>query len=146
MQIVGVEPPLDPNEAASWSLLAPMLEPKFLWLPWNYVTPWRSLAALIASERSAPVTASGTLDQPAVVVTDTLLTTYRGRLDEYVRDPDLPRADAPAPMGVACRRQCLVVTPSGCWSANRASRATASTRTSTGGCAGRRCDGSRIHR
>jgi hypothetical protein len=101
MQIIGVEPTFDPNEVAFWSLLAPMLEPTFLWLPWNYVTLRRPLAALIASERSAPGTAGAALDRPALVVTDLLLTTYGGRLAEYARDPTFLRADAAEPMGVA---------------------------------------------
>lgn len=101
LRVIGVEPPFDPTGTASWSLLASALEPRFLWLPWSYVTPRRSLASLMEAGRDPLGVAAGGLDAPAIVITSTLLTTYRGRLDAYLRDAALPGTGVPEPMGVA---------------------------------------------
>lgn len=120
IQMIGVDQKFDPTDAAHWALLAPHLEPKFLWLPWNYVTVKRWLETLVASGRTS---ASGASVQPSdteaaagdresraasdeaaapvVIVTNVLLTAHQGRLDQHVRDPGLRRVDLPDPPGIA---------------------------------------------
>lgn len=116
IQMIAIEDRFDPGNAAHWSLVAPHLRSQFVWLPWNYVTLKRSLAALVtagqdggSSRPPAPQAASkgesdapsGALGAPAVVVTHALLTSYQGRLDEYVRDPASPRVVAAHVPGIA---------------------------------------------
>ncbi|MBI1875949.1 MAG: CDP-alcohol phosphatidyltransferase family protein, partial [Acidobacteria bacterium] len=105
VEVIAVDHAFDPTDPTDWLTLAPHLASQFLWLPWNVVTLKRSLSALVESGAHGdhgvglgPVVALGA---PAVVVSDAVLTTHRGRLDEYVRDPALPRAVVPEPMGVA---------------------------------------------
>jgi phosphatidylglycerophosphate synthase len=101
VQIIGVEPQFDPNDADSWSLLAPRLEPTFLWLPWNYVTLRRSLAALITSNVNRSGAMRGAVSGPAVVVTNVMLTECRGRLVDYLHDSASSGVDVAELMGVA---------------------------------------------
>ncbi|HXZ79191.1 MAG TPA: CDP-alcohol phosphatidyltransferase family protein [Terriglobales bacterium] len=42
----------DPNSLSSWASLQDLLEDRFVWLPWNWVTYPRALAALPESEQS----------------------------------------------------------------------------------------------
>ena len=74
IRVIGVEPPFDPTDPASWSLLAPALEPRFLWLPWNYVTLRRSLASIVSSGPRADHGGTDGWDRAGVVVTKALLT------------------------------------------------------------------------
>jgi hypothetical protein len=37
---------LDPPNAASWTAIHSLLKDEFLWLPWNFVTAPRLLAAI----------------------------------------------------------------------------------------------------
>ena len=73
IRVIGVEPAFDPTQPASWSLLAPALEPRFLWLPWNYVTLRRSLASIVSSGPRPDRGGTDGWDRPRVVVTDALL-------------------------------------------------------------------------
>lgn len=110
IQIIAVEERFDPCSSAHWSLVAPDLRPQFVWLPWNYVTLTRSLRALVAAGQSGgssqrPPEPKAAFEAepgaPALVVTHALLTSYRGRLDEYVRDPASPYAVAADVPGIA---------------------------------------------
>lgn len=106
IQMIGVDHGFDPADAAHWALVAPHLEPKFLWLPWNYVTVKRRIEALVASGRTSTSGASVQPPDvdgaaPAVIVTDALLTAHQGRLDQHVRDSRVRRVDLPHPPGIA---------------------------------------------
>lgn len=125
IRMIGVDRPFDPADPAQWSGLAPHLEPKFLWLPWNFVTVKQRLGAIVAAgesgDRGVCILSQGTgsaadaresravtsdeLATPAVVVKHALLTTYDGRLDQYVRDPALERVSSLQPPGIAVRSE-----------------------------------------
>ena len=74
IQVIGVEPQFDPADPAFWSLLAPALEPRLLWLPWNEVTLAPSLASIISSGPLAGHVGLGGWERPVVVASEAPLT------------------------------------------------------------------------
>lgn len=101
IQVISVDRPFDSADGSHWSLVAPRLEPTFLWLPWNYVTLKRTLGTTIASGKRDVSPAASGLTVPAVVVTDTLLTTHHGRLDRYLDDSAVSGGSSSGLPGIA---------------------------------------------
>lgn len=88
----AVETAFEPEEPADWKRIAARLESRFLWLPWNFVTTKKPLAALLdaASDEPCRLVVSPQagpaqngperLQAPIVVATEALLGEAGGRL------------------------------------------------------------------
>lgn len=96
----------DPNDSSHWRLIENRLEPKFLWLPWNFVTVKRSLSSVIAAGQNGGMgvfcsSSETSLAGPAVLMKEALTTTGQGSLDRYLTDPSLQRVSSSRPSGIA---------------------------------------------
>ncbi|MFQ5791407.1 MAG: CDP-alcohol phosphatidyltransferase family protein [Acidobacteriota bacterium] len=115
---VAVEDAFDPGDPDHWRLVESHLEPKFLWLPWNYVTVKSVLASLVAAgedkgarfslpQATDAASAQGAsqdgkgLATPAVVDKDDLLKSGDGNLTEYLRRRSLELVSCSVSPGTA---------------------------------------------
>ena len=84
----------DPNSPSDWKSIESRLEPRFLWLPWNFVADRRLLKQMVAAGKrpSAGVRiafpeGSTSTPMPVVVVKERL----NGQLSRYLEDSSLER-------------------------------------------------------
>jgi len=101
----------DPNSPSDWKSIESHLEPRFLWLPWNFVPDRRLLKQMVAAGqrshagvRFAFPQESTTTAMPVVVVKERL--SRNGQLSRYLDDSSLARIiDREAPGWTVHSRQ-----------------------------------------
>jgi len=86
----------DPNSPSDWKSIESHLEPRFLWLPWNFVADRRLLKQMVAAGqrsrtgvRFAFPEGPTSTPMPVVVVTERL--NRNGQLSRYLEDSSLVR-------------------------------------------------------
>lgn len=106
--------PFDPNSPAHWSGIAQALEPRFLWLPCDYVAYQAALSQLLtraAEQTNSNVRFSGgsggVFERPAVLLKEHLIEGRRTAF-EVVDLPDSPGASLGSPITVKLAEAALV--------------------------------------
>jgi len=94
IELVAQDHHFDPNSPSDWKSIESRLEPRFLWLPWNFVADRRLLKQMVAAGKrsSAGVRfafpeGSTSTPTPVVVVKEGL----NGELSRYLADSSLER-------------------------------------------------------
>jgi phosphatidylglycerophosphate synthase len=104
IELVALDEPFEPDRPADWNRIQDRLSSQFLWLPWNFVTPKRPLAALLTGTKGSSVnkedasatavasasSRAGADAIPAVIEKDELLMVCRGSLAECTQNSSPP--------------------------------------------------------